>query len=76
MNTKVAKEAKARKLEEEMRNNCADCVSPMEAASMGINPCRHCDVTENCRRADCAAWKVFAEKGKEAATFRSGSRQD
>jgi hypothetical protein len=39
----------------------------MEAAGMGLNPCRHCDVTENCRRADCAAWGVFAEKTKETA---------
>ena len=50
-----------------MANNCPDCLSPMEAAGMGLNPCRHCDVTENCRRADCAAWKLFAEKGKEPA---------
>ena len=49
-----------------MANNCPDCLSPIEAASMGINPCRHCDVTENCRRADCGAWQVFAERVKEA----------
>ena len=51
-----------------MANNCPDCLSPMEAAGMGLNPCRHCNVTENCRRAACAAWQVFAEKTKEPGT--------
>ena len=48
-------------------NNCPDCLSPLEAAGMGLNPCQHCDVTCNCKRAECAAWQVFAEKTKETA---------
>ena len=48
-----------------MTNNCPDCMSPMEAASMGINPCRHCDVAVICRFSDCVAWQLFAEKTKE-----------
>ena len=46
-------------------NNCPDCLSPMEAASMGLNPCRHCGVTCNCKRTECEAWKVFSGKAKE-----------
>lgn len=49
-----------------MTNNCPDCLSPMEAASMGINPCRHCDVAVICRLSDCVAWQLFEEKRKEA----------
>ena len=50
-----------------MVNNCPDCMSPMEAASMGINPCRHCDVAVICRLSDCVAWQLFAEKTKDTA---------
>ena len=49
-----------------MTNNCPDCMSPMEAASMGINPCRHCDVAVICRLSDCVAWQLFEKKQKEA----------
>jgi len=55
-----------RKVEEQMMNDCPDCLSPMEAASMGINPCRQCGETCNCKRAGCAAWKLFEEKGNQA----------
>jgi hypothetical protein len=37
----------------------------MEAASIGINPCRHCGETQNCRRIECEAWRTFAGKSGE-----------
>ena len=58
-------------------NNCPDCMSPAEAADMGLNPCRFCGVSVNCRRAECAAWKVFEVKTKEAGEAANGeSGQD
>jgi len=57
-------------------NNCPECLSPMEAASMGLNPCPHCDVTCGCKRGECATWQVFAEKEIAAQALpRTDARQ-
>lgn len=47
--------------------NCPSCMQPLEAASMGLDPCQCCrhNAYECSMRNECAALKMFDAKVKE-----------